>query len=393
MTGDSHTLPPGGTGTTTGLGTGSRPPFAIRRESFAPGELAMALSHYETGVIESVFELPRGSADKPKVVLKTERGPLLLKRRGVSRDEKRHSFVHGVQAHLAARGFPLPRLVGTQRERAASVRIGERVYELYEFVRGGAYDGTAVAARAAGQALAELHVCVASHRARWAPSGGGYHGLSQLGAQIERLPERRQTLEPAQHALLSLREAYEDASHKAAEKGLGAWPRQVIHGDWHPGNLLFASGEVTAVVDFDSARMDVRVMDLASGALQFSLLRGGPDPSAWPAELDVERFASFCAGYDGVVGCRISVGEIEALPWLMIESLIVEAVAPVAATGSFARIEGGAFLRMIDRKVAWIREHGGDLASLVHSGAPTGLGRRTESGGAEASHGTNDKGR
>jgi len=363
---------PTGTGTSTGLGTGSRGLLASRREGFAAGELAMALSHYETGVIESVIELPRGSADKPKVVLKTERGLLLLKRRSASRDEKRVSFVHGVQAHLTSRGVALPRLVGTRRERAASVRLGEKVYELYEFVRGGMYDSSAEATEAAGQALADLHLAAASYRPKWAPSSGGYHALSQLGAQLERLPERRQSLEPAQHALGSLREAYEHASHEASQAGVGAWPRQVIHGDWHPGNLLFAGGEVTAVVDFDSARVDIRVMDLASGALQFSLLRGGSDPAAWPAELDVSRFGAFLSGYDGVVGCRISVGEINALPWLMIESLIVEAVAPVAATGSFARIEGGSFLRMIDRKVAWIRQHADDLKALAHASGSRG---------------------
>ena len=53
----------------------------------------------------------------------------------------------------------------------------------------------------------------------------------------------------------------------------------------------------------------------------------------------------------------------------MIESLIVEAIAPIAATGSFARMEGGAFLRMVDRKVRWIREHGDDLRSLAHGDA------------------------
>jgi homoserine kinase type II len=341
-----------------------------RRESFAPGEMAVVLSRYDVGVIKSVREMPRGSTDKPKVVLKTERGLLLLKRRPASREQNdRVAFVHGVQSHLASRGFSLPRLVATTNERAPSVRIHDRVYELYEFVRGAMYAGTGDESQAAGRSLAELHRSVAGFKSDHGPTGGGFHATPQLGQRIEQLPSRAPSLEPSKDALRSLRDIYEEASRNAADVGVGAWPRQVVHGDWHPGNLLFSDGDVTAVLDFDSARVDVRAMDLASGALQFSLARSGTDVTQWPAEVDRDRFKRFCSGYDGFKGCRLSTGEIDALPWLMIESLIVEAIAPIAATGSFASMEGGAFLRMVDRKVRWIREHGDDLRSLAHGEA------------------------
>jgi hypothetical protein len=40
----------------------------------------------------------------------------------------------------------------------------------------------------------------------------------------------------------------------------------------------------------------------------------------------------------------------------MIEALIAEAAIPIATTGTFAGIQGGAFLRMVERKVRWIHE-------------------------------------
>ena len=40
-------------------------------------------------------------------------------------------------------------------------------------------------------------------------------------------------------------------------------PHHVLHGDFHSGNLLFDNGELTGVLDFDFARIDLRVADVA----------------------------------------------------------------------------------------------------------------------------------
>jgi len=36
-----------------------------------------------------------------------------------------------------------------------------------------------------------------------------------------------------------------------------------VHGDFHTGNLLFHAGQLSAVLDFDFARVDLRVADVA----------------------------------------------------------------------------------------------------------------------------------
>jgi hypothetical protein len=53
------------------------------------------------------------------------------------------------------------------------------------------------------------------------------------------------------------------------------------------------------------------------------------------------------------------------MPWLMIEALIVEAVAPIAATGMFAGYPGEDFLRMVRRKVEWMARDASRLADLI----------------------------
>jgi Ser/Thr protein kinase RdoA (MazF antagonist) len=349
-----------------------------RREGFLPGEIAIALSHWDLGVIDSVRELPRGSGSSPKLVIRCERGLLLCKRRsGPGADAKRLALAHGVQRHLAARKFPVARLIGTRREQAACVRLGDRVYELFEFVEGAPYDHSVGATRSAGETLARLHRLAADYRPDWAPEGAGYHDRHAVLAELDALPgalERlRGELAPAsREAIGRLREAYDDAARQVNEAGLPAWPKQVIHADWHPGNLLFRGegdqARVAAVIDFDTVRVAPRAVDLAAGALQFSITRGSDDPDSWGETPDMARFAAFCAGYDAIEGCRVSLAEIRAIPPLMVESLIVEALAPIAATGSFARMEGGAFLRMIDRKVGWLRANADALREAITGG-------------------------
>ena len=55
------------------------------------------------------------------------------------------------------------------------------------------------------------------------------------------------------------------------------------------------------------------------------------------------------------------------IPWLMIEALIAEAVFPIAATGQFGRMEGLAFLQMVQRKVHWMQRSADRLVELAMS--------------------------
>ena len=141
------------------------------------------------------------------------------------------------------------------------------------------------------------------------------------------------------------------------------WPKQIVHADWHPGNMLFRDNHVVAVIDYDSARLLPRIIDIANGALQFSIIGGDEDVAKWPEYLDESRFKRFFRGYDEVM--LLSEAEIRAIPWLMIEALIAEAVFPIAATGQFGRIEGMAFLHMVQRKVHWLRKNIDKLVELA----------------------------
>jgi homoserine kinase type II len=160
-----------------------------------------------------------------------------------------------------------------------------------------------------------------------------------------------------------LLESYNRSAEEVDRLGLENWPKQIAHADWHPGNMLFRDNHVVAVIDYDSARLLPRIIDIANGALQFSILGGDSDVSQWPEYPDESRFKRFLRGYDEVM--LLSQAEIASMPWLMIEALIAEAVFPIAATGQFGRMDGLAFLHMVTRKVKWLQANAKSLIELA----------------------------
>jgi Ser/Thr protein kinase RdoA (MazF antagonist) len=343
------------------------------RAKFEPAELADICGRYNLGTIESIKEFRRGSGRSPKVVIKTDRGAFLLKRRAIGRHGlSRITFCHDIQLHLAQRRFPLPQLIRPEHAERSMVVDGGQVYELFEFIAGNSYDQSLDATADAGRALGLFHRLLWSFDMgdKFQPPRSSFHnaggGPESRGFE-EQLSQVEQRLGDAAAAgvLRRLRISYADACRRVEALGYGAWPVQIIHGDWHPGNMLFHGSRVAAVIDYDTARLGPRVIDIANGALQFSMLMGPGDPRQWPPQLDEGRYKRFCRGYETVKDCVISTAELEALPWLMIEALIIEAVVPIAATGSFAGLSGISFLQTVDAKCAWIQQHAARLTGLL----------------------------
>ncbi len=162
-----------------------------------------------------------------------------------------------------------------------------------------------------------------------------------------------------------LLDSYQQAAEAAEKRGVDTWPRQIVHADWHPGNMLFRENHVVAVIDYDSARQLQRIIDVANGALQFSIIGGDEDVAKWPDSVDESRFKRFVRGYDEAM--LLSEAEVRVMPWLMAEALIAEAVLPIAITGQFGKMEGLKFLQMIQRKVYWLTHQNERLISLLET--------------------------
>lgn len=342
----------------------TRPVSNRFRAEFDPEELAAVLSRYDVGAIRTVEKQLKGSRGSPKVVVEADKGRFLLKRRARGRDHPvKVAFAHAVQLHLLSREFPLPRLIPVADEDDTMVIIDDRLYEMFECVPGQVYSRSLSETHDGGRVLGMFHLFLKDYHTDWVPSHLGYHNAEIVRTNLQNIPETVAKddsvvgRESEMFATVSgLFDSYSAACERVEDAGFRQWPDQLVHSDWHPGNMLFADGGVRAVIDYDSLHMLPAVTDLANGLLQFSIIGGATDPRGWPAELDVERFHQFFRGYNEKF--IIAPEQLEVVTSLMIEALIAEAVAPIAATGSFGRIEGFRFLQMIGRKVKWLEQNG-----------------------------------
>jgi Ser/Thr protein kinase RdoA (MazF antagonist) len=341
------------------------------RERFSADELVIVLSHFDIGVVHSVKEYPRGSRRAPKLIITSEKGEFLLKRRARGKDDPfKVAFSHALQLYLAGRQFPLPHLIGTRKDNNSMLQHNNAVYELFEYIRGSVYDNSLEATFDAGKTLALYHKLLRDYTPEFDPPVGSYHSSRAIHASLDQLPEtfgdpQRFPNVPGDQVEATtrfLRESYLRAAEKVDAAGLNQWPPQIVHCDWHPGNMLFRNRKVVAVIDYDAARLQQRVIDVANGMLQFSMLAGSEDPAQWPEYLDETRFKRFIRGYDEVD--VLSVAELDIIGWLMIEAMVAESVLPIAATGSFGRLEGYGFLQMIERKVRWVQ---GNMHQLLRA--------------------------
>jgi Ser/Thr protein kinase RdoA (MazF antagonist) len=267
-------------GVAIALNVGNVPqPPANTRERFAAEELAVALSHFEIGVISEIREFPRGSRKAPKVFIAAETGQYLLKRRARGRDDtQKVHFSHVIQLQLANQQYPLPHLIGTRRGNHSMLQLPTGIYELFEFIPGQNFPQTLDATYEAGRVLALYHKLLEGFQTEHRPSPGSFHAAPAVEQGLRHIPKVIAGQESVTVCAV-LGDAYRDAAARVEKLGISTWPNQIVHGDWHPGNTLFKDNRIVAVIDYDSARVLPRIIDAANGALQFSILGGGEDLS------------------------------------------------------------------------------------------------------------------
>src|SRR5881398_3691120 len=168
-------------------GTGTAPRSGSR-EAFSPEELAIVLSHFDIGVIDSIVDYPKGSRKAPKLLIVSEQGKFLLKRRARGKDDPfKVAFCHAIQLYLASKQFPLPHLIGTRKENNSMLQWRNGVYELFEYIPGQAYPQTLESTFDSGRVLALYHKLLENFKSEWKPPTGSYHqspaveqGLKQI---------------------------------------------------------------------------------------------------------------------------------------------------------------------------------------------------------------------
>src|SRR5881392_1483614 len=180
------------------------------REKFAAEELAIILSHYDIGVIDSIVEFPRGSRKAPKLLIVSEQGKFLLKRRARGRDDPfKVAFSHALQLFLASKQFPLPHLIGTRKENNSMLQWRGGVYELFEYIPGQPYPQTLESTFDSGRVLSLFHKLLTDFKSEWQPAAGSYHQQPSIENGLKNIPQALQTTDGSLNSCLEyLSETY-----------------------------------------------------------------------------------------------------------------------------------------------------------------------------------------
>ncbi len=340
-------------------------------DTYRPAEVEIVLGRYDIGHIESAHEYRRGSRSAPKLKVVAAAGVFLLKRRSTSRHPiARIRFAHSLQAHLERLSYPLAPLLRVHETGSTLCLFDDFAYELFRFVVGERYDKSPDECARAGEVLGQLHRH-AEHFDASSALSASFHDSPSVRSALDHIAEAIARVTPTvnrsglEALARELRVLYARAGDVIDLLGFRGLARGVVHGDWHPGNLIYRSGGVAAVIDFDSARAEPWITEVANGMLQFSIQgEGGVSPLAWPDNLDPRRMRSFFTGYLTAAQRPPTQEERAMIPWMMIEAMIAESSIPVANHGSFADLAGDAFMDLVWRKCEWVRQHRRAIAEL-----------------------------
>ncbi|MCH7526000.1 MAG: phosphotransferase, partial [Planctomycetes bacterium] len=192
------------------------------RQKFGTEELAVVLSHYDLGVVESITPFKRGSRQSPKVGVVCQRGKFLLKKRAHGRkSERKVDFAHGIQQHLAAAGFPLAKIVSPRTGQTTYTQLGSQIYELFEYASGHAYDGTISQTRDAGRTLARFHQHLSDFELPENAPTGVYHDTIGVRTALNAIPssiDKHDSVSGKEAELLGLIQRLFEAYDEAAEQ-------------------------------------------------------------------------------------------------------------------------------------------------------------------------------
>lgn len=329
--------------------------------------MAEALAKWDVGTVEWTEPLAGGSRSSPKLVVHAQRGRYVLKRRARGRDESErvafsHAFIAAAAKAGAAVSVPVP-----GRDGITWQEFGGGTFELFPLIAGARWIRAPAQARAAGDSLGRLHA--AGLRLQWHGHvrAASFHGSLNVLEALRRVPKAVRAVDPTVNteALLvaceTLSTAYREAADQVEGLGYGALDSQVVHGDFHPGNVIFEGDRVAAVIDFDAARLEPAVVDFANGLMQFACFRGtATRVAAWPAELDALRLAAFTHAY-ARRGERTLMDHVDMVPPLMIEACVSEASLPIARRGRFGPAKASEVLHLVARRVSWLRRNGAQV--------------------------------
>ena len=233
----------------------------------------------------------------------------VLRRQAPDLPESDTRFRHTFMRHLADAGLPIPAL-RPRPDGHTWALTDDGIVELQAYQPGAAYTTDDPLARdqlaSAAETLGALHQASAGFAwqpYRW-PEERSAASLALAYAQLIREAGETASVRQIGVGLSQVAEGCEQRIAAAAdllEMGRPGPPQLHIHGDYQPHNLAFADARVAAIYDFDAARWEQRIYEVAYALFYFTGLRWDADSPLTPAlvddGLDILRVHSFLSAY------------------------------------------------------------------------------------------------
>jgi Ser/Thr protein kinase RdoA (MazF antagonist)/thymidylate kinase len=282
----------------------------IRRSGGIPAaQLAEVLERYGLRAAGRPRTLSAPRARGATMLVRTSEGEVVVKRYKPNVEPSALAIEHAVLAALAVDDFPAPRL-RTATDATSGVSVDGACFAVSDAIRGYRHPHEMVMAPGdrrqldaiAARLLARLHAVLedldippSATLGFAGRNGPRVRDVSWYADRLADAPAPRRVRAWVHGALWELYESFE-------AEGLAT---TVVHGDYGPYNLLVRPGQVPMVVDFELARRDWRLVDLATGIGWFAQRRRRFDVAAGRRFLDAYR-----------QGSTITEDELQRLPQL-----------------------------------------------------------------------------
>lgn len=278
-------------------------------------DVERVLRSYDLGVVRSVKPASHGVVNETAFA-ETSAGRCVVRRNQRKLGRTSLELRHRLLGWLKARGFPAPRLVAA-RGGETVVELDGRLYEVFTFIEGDEFNPDRPAhLSGAGAVLARYHSAIADFPDPPALDGPRYTpasimGLTERLMQRDMMGELTEPLSWYDRRAVTLRRALPDSAYAAL-------PHVLIHGDLHRDNLIFRGDSVAALIDFDQATLDARIVDLADALVDLAVGDAPPDWFPWgvyAGPLDPGRARLLLEGYTLME--PLTAAEQAALPILV----------------------------------------------------------------------------
>ena len=365
--------------------------------------VALAAWELDAGAWRITSYVPgmQGAILRPIIAISQEGNPdrpnaprYLLRRQTPDLTEDDLHFRQAFMRHLADAGLPVPTPLPRPDGHTYAILAEDAangVYELQRWLPGQPFETEGPTASAglseAARTLGMLHQASAEFswgQHHW-PAERAPLALAQTYTDLIHAAADESSLgQPVCDGLLRLADACDERCELAAVALSPRFPALHIHGDYQPHHLAFApdaSGQVTAIVDFDAAHWEQRLIELAYSLLFFTGVRWerpegekfqptGVTPPLVDDGLDVVRAHSFLAAYGQEA--PPDVGEADALadalalvfPIVFANGAGEDMVFHADYEGELDEEDALARLAWADRFWLWLDRYRGTLAEV-----------------------------